>query len=228
MKGKLYGVGVGPGDPELLTLQAVRIIRESDVILVPGKVPRESVAWQIARAGIPELEEKETVGVEMPMTREKERLQEAHRKARERICGILDEGKRAAFLTLGDPTVYSTYLYVHRQVQEAGYETQIVNGIPSFLAAAARLNEGLVENTGQLHVIPAPDREALKLPGTRVFMQAGNQTGKLKKLLEEADVSARVVERCGMEGERVWRSAKEMPAELSYYSLVIVKDREEE
>ena len=112
-------------------------------------------------------------------------------------------------------------------MQEAGYETQIVNGIPSFLAAAARLNEGLVENTGQLHVIPAPDREALELPGTRVFMKAGKQTGKLKKLLEEADVSARVVERCGMEGERVWRSAKEMPAELSYYSLVIVKDREE-
>ena len=107
MEGILYGVGVGPGDPELMTLQAVRVIRECDLILAPGKEPRETVAWKIAAGAVPGLEEKEALGIHMPMTRDPKTRQEAHEAAAERIVQELAKGRRTAFLTLGDPCIYS-------------------------------------------------------------------------------------------------------------------------
>ena len=112
---------MGPGDPELMTLQAVRVIRECDLILAPGKEPRETVAWKIAAGAVPGLEEKEALGIHMPMTRDPKTRQEAHEAAAERIVQELAKGRRTAFLTLGDPCIYSTYLYVHKRVQDAGY-----------------------------------------------------------------------------------------------------------
>ena len=126
MEGILYGVGVGPGDPELMTLQAVRVIRECDLILAPGKEPRETVAWQIAAGAVPELEEKEAVGIHMPMTKDPDTLKKAHGEAAERIIQELAKGRRAAFLTLGDPCIYSTYLYVHKKVRSAGCRAEII------------------------------------------------------------------------------------------------------
>ena len=141
MEGILYGVGVGPGDPELMTLQAVRVIRECDLILAPGKEPRETVAWQIAAGAVPELEEKEAVGIHMPMTKDPDTLKKAHGEAAERIIQELAKGRRAAFLTLGDPCIYSTYLYVHKKVRSAGCRAEIISGIPSFIAASAAVGE---------------------------------------------------------------------------------------
>ena len=154
-KGTLYGVGIGPGDPELLTLKAVRLIREAQVIALPGKEAKETVAYRIAVQAVPELEEKHLLPVAMPMTKDKKELEENHRLAAEAVERELDAGKDVAFLTLGDPTVYSTYLYVHKRVQADGYPTKIVSGVTSFCAASAELDTGLVENSQQLHVIPA-------------------------------------------------------------------------
>lgn len=229
MKGKLYGVGVGPGNPELMTLQAVRIIRECEVIFAPGKNPRETVAWKIAVGAVPELAKKTAVGIEMPMTRDGEKLEAAHRKAEETICRVLGEGKNGAFLTLGDPCVYSTYLYIHHSVQDAGFEAEIINGIPSFLAVAARLGEGLAENSVPIHILPASwhKEEDVKLDGTRIFMKAGSQMTRLREDLIRQGCRVQAVERCGMEGERIYRSAEEIPEEMGYYSIVIAKEREE-
>ena len=140
MSGKLYGVGVGPGDPELLTLKALRIIKEVDVIAVPGTDAKKSVAYQIVEGAFPELSEKMLLAVPMPMIKESDALKKAHDEGAEQIKKELDTGKNVAFLTLGDPTVYSTYLYIHKRVAEMGYETEIVSGIPSFCAVAAKLN----------------------------------------------------------------------------------------
>ena len=89
------------------------------------------------------------------MTKNAKELKENHRRGAEKIEELLDAGKNVVFLTLGDPTVYSTYLYVHRRVLEDGYDARIVSGVTSFCAAAASLSEGLVENSEELHVIPA-------------------------------------------------------------------------
>lgn len=227
--GKLFGVGVGPGDPELMTVKAVRLIRECDIVFVPGKVPKETVAYQIAVQAVPELCEKHIVGIDMPMTKDQELLRKSHETAVATAAGYLEKGKRCVFLTLGDPCIYSTYIYLHKQLSKQGYETEIVNGIPSFLAVAARLNEGLVEGAQMLHVIPATYQveEGANLPGTKVFMKSGKALGKVKAAMKKADLDGKLIERCGMPGERIYDSVERFPDEAGYYSLVIAKEKED-
>ncbi len=227
MAGKLYGLGVGPGDPELLTLKALRIIQESDVIAVPGKVPMETIAYKIVVQAYPGLAEKELLPIDMPMTKDPALLEESHQAGAQKIADFLEAGKQVAFLTLGDTTVYSTYLYVHSRVLEMGYEVEIVSGITSFCAVAARLNIGLVEKAEPLHVIPASYQieEALKLPGTKVLMKAGKQMHAVKKQLKELDAEVVMIENCGMENEKIFRGADEIPEDAGYYSLIIVKEK---
>ena len=155
MKGILFGVGVGPGDPELMTIKAVRLIRENDIIALPGAKAEETVAYKIAEQAVPELAEKFLLPVPMSMTRDREEQARNHEAAAERIEKYLKQGKNVVFLTLGDPTIYSTYLYVQKRVQQKGYETKLVSGIPSFCAAAARAGVSLCEWQEQLHIVPA-------------------------------------------------------------------------
>ena len=109
MRGIVFGVGVGPGDPEYMTLKAIRLIRENDVIAVPGTVAEETVAYGIAAAAVPELKDKELVAVNMPMLRDRALLEAEHRKGAKLLEQYLDRGENVVFLTLGDPTVYSTF-----------------------------------------------------------------------------------------------------------------------
>lgn len=227
MAGILYGLGIGPGDPELLTLKAVRLIQENEVIALPGKNPRETVAYRIAVQAVPQLTQKELISVEMPMTKDMQRLEESHQEAARQLEAYLRQGKNVVFLTLGDPTVYSTYLYVHSRLLKKGYQAEIVSGITSFCAVAARLNTGLVEKAEELHVIPASYQiqEALDMPGTKVLMKAGRQMAKVKELLTKRGLEAMMVENCGMENEKVYRSLEEIPDDAGYYSLIIVKEK---
>ena len=112
MPATIYGVGVGPGDPELMTLKAVRLIRAADVIAVPGDAPQKSAAYQIAAAAVPELEQKALLAVPMPMTRDREQMASAHRAAASLLEQCAHEGKTVVYLTLGDPTVYCTFAYL--------------------------------------------------------------------------------------------------------------------
>lgn len=226
MSGILYGVGVGPGDPELLTLKAVRIIKESDIIMVPGENPIESVAYQIA-IGAVDLSNKEIVAVSMPMTKNHEQLEKSHQEAAQRVMEYLKQGKQVAFLTLGDPTVYSTYIYVHKRILAAGGKAVIVNGITSFCAAAALVNDSLVEKAEPLHVIPASYgiEDALKLPGTKVLMKAGKKIAAVKQIIKEQNMHAVMIENCGMENEKVYEGTDNINENAGYYSLIIVKEK---
>ena len=112
MSGCLYSVGVGPGDPELMTLKAVKIIRNCQVLVLPAESKEKCVAYQIVRRAIPEIEDKTTVCLVMPMTKDKDRLEKSHREGTQKVAEVLDAGKDAAFLTLGDPTVYATSMYM--------------------------------------------------------------------------------------------------------------------
>lgn len=228
MAGKLYGLGVGPGDPELMTLKAVRILKECDVIAVPGRIPGETNAFKIAEGACPEIAGKPAVGVHMPMTKDKKVLEESHREGVRILRTLLDEGKNTAFLTLGDPTVYSTYMYLHREIQNAGYETEIVSGVPSFCAAAAKIPMSIGEKEEQIHIIPASYHieEALDLPGTKVLMKAGKKLPAVKQILKEREAEVILVENCGMERERIIAGAEQIPEDAGYYTLLFVKDKE--
>lgn len=229
MQGKLYGVGVGPGDPELLTLKALRLIKENEVIAVPGKDIQASVAYQIVKGAYEDLDKKTLIPVAMPMTKDPQVLKTNHDKAADQVEDYLREGKNVVFLTLGDTTVYSTYLYVHKRILERGYEAEIVSGITSFCAVAARLNMGLVEADQPLHVIPATYKaqemdEILQLPGTKVLMKTGKKMKQVKESIEKSGQKAVMIENCGMPSEKIYRSAEEIPEDSGYYSLIIVKE----
>lgn len=223
MQGCFYGVGVGPGDPELMTLKAARILREVPVIAFPGKEPEDSTAWKIAAAAVQEIREKEKLGVDVPMTRDADLLQEAHRRSVRQIEELLELGKSVAYITLGDPTVYSSFSYLQAAVIKDGYRVETVSGVPSFCAAAARLNIPLTEWQEELHILPAAHMPEgnLSLPGTVVCMKAGKKLKELKEQAAGQDRNLYMVSNCGLEGEMVCHDSEEIPDKAGYYTILI-------
>ena len=129
-KGTLYGVGVGPGDPELMTLKAVRLIRENEVIALPGEIPEKTAAYRIAVQAVPELAEKKLIPIFFPMTMDRAEQQKEHERGAEKLKRLLDTGRNVVFLTLGDPSIYSTFSYVQQLVEADGYPAEMVSGVP--------------------------------------------------------------------------------------------------
>ncbi len=225
MKGIAYGVGVGPGDPEYMTLKTVRLIRESEVIALPGEEPKETLAYRIAAGAVPEIAEKELLGVRMPMIRDRARLDEEHRRAVVPVEKVLDEGRNVVFLTLGDPTVYSTFTYLQHLLEADGYAVELVSGVPSFCAAAARLGVPLTEWDEPLHILPAahdPDA-AQGLPGTCVLMKSASRMPEVKDALRRSGRRVCMAENATMAGERLYRGVDEIPNDAGYFSLIIAK-----
>ena len=178
MHGILYGVGVGPGAPDLLTLRAVRVLGEVDVILAAAS-PRNdfSAALDTARPHLrPDVRVQR---LEFPMTRDKAVLREAWRVAAQTTRGVLESGQSAAFLTIGDPLVYSTFGYLMRTLGECAphLRVEVVPGITSFQAAAARTRTVLCENGETLRIIPGINskqslEESLQESDTAVILKA--------------------------------------------------------
>lgn len=227
---KLYGIGVGPGDSELMTLKGARLIKECDIVVLPKSGKKINVAFEIAKKAVPEIMEKEMTEVDMPMTRDRDILNNAHKKAAEKIISYLDQGKDVVFLTLGDPTIYSTYCYVHNLILDSKREAELVPGVPSFCAVAARLNESLTEASESLHIIPASYeglKEAITLSGTKVLMKSGKAMKEVKKALEDIreGESVRMVECCGMPEEKIYDELDQIDDEASYFSVLVVKKR---
>lgn len=225
-KGILYGVGVGPGDPELLTLKAARILKEADIIAVPESTDGKQTALNIAAAYIAG---KPVLDCPTPMLRDKQKLAENYDRIAAQMIDFLEDGKTVAFLTLGDSTIYSTYTYIHKRVRAQGYDARFVPGIPSFCAVAAALNLPLCEGSEMLHIIPASHErtdEGLSLPGNKVLMKAGRAVGEVRdKLAEQGALErAAMVERCGMEGEKIYRTLADLDENASYFSVIVVKE----
>ncbi len=226
-KGTLYGIGVGPGDPELLTLKAVRLLQESDVIAVPDKGAGEKTALQIVQKFV---QDQQLLYCPTPMVRDKERLDQCYEEIADRICAILDEGRQVAFITLGDPTIYSTYIYVHKKILARGYDAQLIPGVTSFCAVAARLGQSLCEGADRLLIVPASCdlADSMEIRANKVFMKAGSGILNLQEELRKAGrlEQAAVVENCGMENERVWNRFGDMTQSSGYFSVVVVKEEE--
>ena len=225
-KGKLYGVSVGPGDPELLTLKAVRTITEADVVAIPDIGHKRRTAYAIAETY---LEGKETLECSTPMTKDRSVVEDAYAKIADDICNLLDSGKDVAYLCLGDIGVYSTYIYIHDLVRARGYETEIIPGVTSFSAVAAKLGISLCEGPERLLVAPvmASDvDEILDTPANKVFMKSGKAIHELKdKLAERGQLAgASMVANCGLPDEKVFPHFADIEDDTDYFSVVIVKD----
>ena len=226
MKGTLYGIGVGPGDPRLMTYLAVDTIKRCPVIAVPADGKGKAVAYKIASGIVEDLDAKECLNLSTPMTKDKAILDAAYQTAADTIIEQLEQGKDVACLTLGDPTIYSTYIYIHRLVKAKGYETEIVNGISSFCAVSAKLGDSLVDRSEQLHVIPSTYdiEDGLKLPGTKVLMKAASKMPIVKETLKRNNLKGAMIENCGMPEEHIYHGVDEIPDQASYYSIIVVKE----
>ena len=228
-KGVFYGVGVGPGDPELLTLKAVHLLERCPVIAAPRTKSGEMLALDIASAAV-DLGEKTIVPLYFSMERDKAVQHAAHVDAAEAVRPYLDAGQDVAMLNLGDVSIYATYVYLMEILGEQGYETVMVPGVPSFCAVAARLGVSLTEMNTALHISPggAALRDALDLPGTKVLMKSGRQRPAVLDALAERDMLGKsmLVQNCGLPGETVYPDLSQSRPEggHGYFSTVIVKE----
>ena len=226
-KGVLYGVGVGPGDPGLLTIKAVNLIKECDILAIPQKKIGECTAYRIAIKAVPEAKDKPVLPVDMPMTRDKAVREAAYKSGAEKIAEALSDGKTVVFLTLGDPAVYSTFAYLAPHVKSKGFDVIWIPGVTSFCAASAALGQPLCTDRETLHILPGGinAKEELSLPGTKVFMKG--ELDKLLGALKEPGQEAQAVENCGTHEERIYKTADEIPEDAGYYLVTIVKEKEE-
>ncbi|MEG2405648.1 MAG: precorrin-2 C(20)-methyltransferase [Clostridiales bacterium] len=228
MKGKFYGIGVGPGDPELLTIKGKRILEECDLIATPKtKGDKDSTALNIVSSY---TNGKEVLELVLPMTKDEKVLQQSWADGAKKIMDLLDEGKNIAFITLGDPSLFSTFMYVFRPIKEAGYEWEVVPGINAPSATAAKLGTGLSDWKESLVIMAATAdldalEETIKNHDNTVLMKGASKWSDIAMILDKLGLTEKTaaVERCTMEGERVFTDITNMPEDLSYFLTAIIR-----
>ncbi|MCX6966849.1 MAG: precorrin-2 C(20)-methyltransferase [Verrucomicrobia bacterium] len=231
--GKFYGMGVGPGDPELLTVKAATILGRCPHVVVPkAKAEGGSVALEIAGRYV----HKEATIHELvfPMTMDKAALSRSWKESARTIASLLETGADVCFLTLGDALVYSTYIYLLRELKAIAPELEVVTvpGITSFSAVAALTGFPLGEGKEPITIVPTADdltavRRAVETGGTVVLMKIGKRLGEILDLLEETGVidDAVFVQRAGQPTERVeldLRKLRGEDAQAGYLSVILV------
>ena len=211
--GILYGLGVGPGDPELITVKAFRVIQESPVIAYPKKLRgSKSYAHRIVDVYI-NPEEKDMLGLVFPMTKDEAVLEREWTKSVELVYEKLKEGKDVAFVTEGDPLLYSTFIHMMKLMQDKYPEVEIrtVPGISSFNGSASRLGIALADGDDKVAIIPAHDdynamREAIESHDAVVFIKVAKVIDLMLQVLRDLDLldKASVVTKVTSDEEIIW------------------------
>lgn len=224
--GTFYAVGVGPGDPELLTLQAANILKRCPVIAAPQTKSGQMLALDIAQGAL-DLREKEILPLSFTMSREPALREESYQTAARQIEAFLQKGLDVAMVNLGDVSIFATAYYILERIREDGFQTVMAPGVTSFSAVAARLGCSLTQINAPLHIIPASADldSALRFPGTKVLMKSGSAIHETVQALERAGLldRAALVADCGLPTEQVYRDLRELPENLSYFATIIVQ-----
>ena len=225
MKGKLYGVGLGPGDPELITLKAARLIGAADVIAYPALEGGDSFARSIAAALLP-ADVREVV-INVPMRTEREPAQKAYDLGALAIAAELEAGRDVVVLCEGDPFFYGSFMYLFARLSER-FEVEVVPGVTSVTACAARAGLPLVARNERLTVLPGPLPEAelrARIVGAEsvAIMKLGRHLPKLRAILGDLGLleKAVYVERVGLPQERIC-PLSEAPETAPYFSMILL------
>lgn len=226
MLGKLFGIGVGPGDPELLTLKAINVLKQSDCVFVPESGTATSTALQIA---LPHLKEgAEVKTMHFPMIKNLDARIEMRKANAAIIAEELEKGNNCVFLTLGDPMLYSTYSYLLEYIPKDA-QVESVPGIYSFAAISNLKNIPLTKGNERLSVICSfseEDIEVIKSFDTVVCMKVSAYREKLYhalKSLPTDSYSFMMVSEVGKENEYSSKSIEELQKELPYFTTAILK-----
>ena len=226
-KGKLYGIGVGPGNTELLTIKAYKLLKTVDVICSPRSAEsKPSIALNIIQAVLDEREDKyEVVDPLFPMIEDKSELNRYWDQAADRIQKRLEAGLNVAFITLGDPTIFSTYAYVADRISRAGFEIEVVPGITSFTGCAAAAGISLVEKDEILVVVPKIDdrlEKILPYGDTFVIMKTSRHSEDIEEIInsDEREKTIFSVQNCTMPDENIFKG---FSRDKKYLTTTIVK-----
>lgn len=230
MNGKFYGVGVGPGDPGLITVKAVELIKQADMIVCPeSKKDEGSIALAIAQ---PYLNgNAEMLTLTFPMTHDQEQLRAAWEENARIIHGETGKGKNLVFLTLGDPTVFSTYMYMVPFLLAEGVAVETVPGITSFTAVSSMMNIPLTTGHETLGIVPLMKgcvtvAEALDHFDNVVIMKPSHDSVRLGEILKERGLHDKfvLVSKCGTVEQTICTDVEDLLSEkVPYLSTMIVK-----
>lgn len=228
--GTFFGVGVGPGDPELLTVKAINAIKMSDVVIAPKTEKKEgSVALSVAKPYI--LPKVEIVYQTFPMVQNFEELPQTFEQNKNEILGFLQMGKNVAFLTIGDPMFYSTYIYIFRLLDKANVKIKTIPGVPSFLAISSYIERPLSFGNDILTVIPSTADHnkivnALKISDVSVLMKVYKNFDQIVDVLKNENMAEEsvLVSRCGLDGEKIIDNIEEHRSEkINYLSTILTR-----
>ncbi|MFB7977931.1 precorrin-2 C(20)-methyltransferase [Streptomyces vinaceus] len=235
--GKLYGVGLGPGDPSLMTLRAVEVIAEADVIAYHSARHGRSIARSIAAKHLRADHVEEPLVY--PVTTEttdhpggyQGAMEEFYEASAARLAAHLDAGRTVAVLAEGDPLFYGSYMHMHKRLADR-YEAEVIPGVTSVSAAAARLGTPLVEGEEVLTILPGtlPEEELtarLAATDSAVVMKLGRTFPAVRRAMEASGrlAEARYVERATMAGERTGVLADTDPDSVPYFAVAVVPSR---
>ena len=226
MSGKVYGLGVGPGDPELITVKALRILRAVPVVAYPAPERGESLARQIV-AGYIKKEQTE-IAIRMPMVSERFPAQEVYDWAYEELSRYLRTGRDVAVLCEGDPFFYGSFMYLFGRLIEH-FPISVIPGVSSLTACAAMLGAPLAARNDILTVLPAPLDESIlqaRLADSQAvaIIKVGRHFAKINALLDTLGLSdqAHYIEHATMAQQRMLKLTEVDPDKVPYFSMILV------
>lgn len=227
IEGKLIGIGVGPGDAELLTLKALNILKNTDVICAPKSATKKpSLALSIVQIFLDERDDNyDLLEPLFPMIEDEKVLSKYWDDAATLIMDKLNQGLDVAFITLGDPTIYSTFTYISTRVNENGFKVEIVPGVTSFTGCAATAGVSLAEKDEIIVIVPKVDERLeriLEYGDTFVIMKTSRHSDILEKTVnnDTRDKEIISVQNCGLKDEKV---VQDFVKDKKYLSTTILK-----
>ncbi|SDZ79127.1 precorrin-2 C(20)-methyltransferase [Selenomonas ruminantium] len=233
MSGIFYGIGVGPGDPELLTVKAIKAIEQVDVLIAPKTEKKDgSVALTVAKPYL--KKDVEIVYQVFPMVKGfAENSTDAWESNKQEILELLRSGKNVAFLTIGDPMFYSTYIYVFRLLENEGVDIQTIPGIPAFAAIGSQLGYPIVEGDDVLSIIPAtasPEKveKAMQAADNVVLMKVYKNFEEVADMLDKNEMAeqAVLVSRAGLDDEKIiYDVLAHKKEKLNYLSTILTRKK---
>lgn len=213
---KLYGIGTGPGDSELLTLKAVKRMKESSVIFAPNN-KGTNMALDTAREYI---DGKRIVLIDFPMGNV---TREDYKKAANTIYNEIENGSVGSFLTIGDPMIYSTFIYIMEELEGMDIHIEIVSGIPSFVAAAGSSKTPLTVKGQNFLLCDEYDEDILNKVDSIAILKTFKEKEDILKSLEGKGFSYKYVKRASLEEEEILENKEEILNDKDYISLILGK-----
>jgi precorrin-2/cobalt-factor-2 C20-methyltransferase len=229
MTGTLYGLGIGPGDPELITVKALRLLKAAPVLAYPAPETGESLARSIVAPLLPGGQTE--VAIRVPLLAERFPAQEVYDRTAVELGAHLSAGRDVAVLCEGDPFFYGSFMFLFARMAER-FPVEVVPGVSSLTACAAVLGAPLAARNDVLSVVPAPLDEAelkarLSSGDATAVIKIGRHFAKVRRVLDELGLSerARYIERATMESQRILPLDSVDPADVPYFSMVLLHTR---